>query len=453
MILRGLRQIRAKLGPLWWYSGLVFVAGQISSLLNAYLMIFLLPQQLSKNELGAVDPLIRLTAMGALPLSVISVVGTKYISAYCASGAGGKIKLLLRDLSLLALAASVIFAVALFFSYPALQIRLNLQGRFILPSLVALAVCACWQPLLNVIFQGTQRFGISSISGLTGASMRVVLALMLVPVLHLAGYMVASFLAGFLAILIGVWGLRDLIHRDVPYASYYADMRGMLGFGLAVGIYLVATSFQYFLEPFVVKHRLLALDAAGYYLVCRFGSIPAFLIGAISFVVFPMFSHRHERGESTAGYLRQALLGTLLIAGSATVVVGLAAGFIFGLRPEWRQYLDYAPYVWRIGIMTTLDSLIAIYTLHEIACRRFEFVRLILPVIVIECVVLYCSFGWGAFQRSVPPAVWQAVATWLPNTLSCAVNIFVIFRIVQVLLLLSHWLWKSRADNQSEGDT
>lgn len=431
-----LRAFRQEMGPFWWHTILIFAASRIADIANLYVGVFYLPAALSQGELGAVDPVTRLAGFAAIPMAIISVVGAKYISTYLARNERGKIKQFMRDMALLGLASAVVFSLVLVATFESFRVRLGLDNRFILPALCALGVLSCWQPLVQVVLQGMQKFYTVAFMGVGGNLLRVVLVLCLVPLLHLSGYLFATFISGVVVVALSIWSLKPYIARNVSSAPYYAEWRGILAFAWPITIMTCVATVQSFVEPFVVKHFLHEKDAAGYYMICRFGSIPNFLVGAIGFVLFPLMSSKHERGEDTGGYLSQALGAALLVSGGGTLVLGVSSGWLFNLLPQWRPFVGYTPLIWFIGLQVTLDAAISIYSTHEIACRRFGFLRVIVPVAILDVIILYGSFGWGAFHGWLPDGLWSVVDQTIPRTLTYAVAVMCSTRLLAAAGLL-----------------
>lgn len=433
---------RGRAGPLWWNTGLLFAASRLGDLINLYIGAVFLPGALAATDLGSIEPVQRLAALGAIPIGIITAVGAKYISAYHAAGAGGKIKRWFIDTALLAAAASMGFVLVLVLSYESFRVRMDLAGSHVLAAMCGLAVLACWQPAMAVMLQGTQRFTTLALVGFVEPAIRLALALVLIPRLMLSGYLAAMCFSGFCVLALGWWSVRRFVGRGVVSVSYYSDWRGILSYMMPLAVFIVIGSLQAFIEPFVVKHYLPARDAAGYYVVNRFASIPTYLVGAIGFVLLPLLSHRHERGQETRAYLRQALAvgGALTMVG--TVVLGLALPLVLGMRAEWQPYQSYAIHAWGVGLVVSLSALAAIYATHEMACRCFTMLWVIVPVTVLECAGLYAAFGWGALKEWVPASLWAAVDARVPRTLGFAIGVMLTARAAIAGGLLLHWRWR-----------
>jgi len=428
-----IQSFRERLGPLF------FIAMRVGDLFNFYLGAFYLPRALQPGELGTVEPITRLVALGSLPLAVLCTVGTKYVNTYMATGAAGRLKHLVRDFGVLGIVASIVFPAILLLTYKGIALRLALADPYILPSMMGLAVLACWQPLLSIIFQGAQRFRASVTVSLLTVFLRVALVLILVPVMHLSGYFNATFISGLISIVVGLWFVKDMVSRRITMESYYPDLQAMSRFAIPVACYMIAVAVQGFIEPFIIKQRLPVMDAAGYYIVCRFAFIPAYFANSINYVLFPLMSHQHERGERSHAYLGQTLAVGMVISLAVALVIGLGAGWLFDLRSDWRAYQSYTPFALRIAITAAADAVISIYAMNEIACRRFRFVIPVAIVTVVEGAMLYGSFGWGVFQTVVPAGLWRAVADHVPNTLNYCINIFILARVVLIVALIWQW--------------
>ena len=442
-LLTRLRQLRQSVGHLWWFTGLLFVVQRLGDVVNLYVTMFVLPHVLSQNELGAVDPVVRLVGFAGIPLGIVSTVGAKYLSTYHATGRLGRIKRFMRDMSLLGVGSSFVFIAVLVWTFPAIQSRLGVGGAHLLLGLCAYAFVAASAPLVGVMLQGMRLFYVTAAAGLADPIVRLTAVLLLVPAFHLAGYLLAVFLAGAATMLIGVLGIRGYLFGNVSSESYYDDLRAMLAYALPVAIGAAAGACFGFIEPFTVKHFLPAEDAAGYFIASRFGSIPGYLVGAVGFVVFPLLSHRHERGEDTQAILTQSLLVTGAVCLAGTVVLGLGARWLLALRADWARYLAYAPAIGAFGVMVTLQSLASIYMTHEMACRRFTFLWVTVPLMVLESVVLYGSFGWAALRPHLPGGLWQVVEDATPHTLAFALGVMLVARFVMTAGLWLQWeRWK-----------
>ncbi|MFO7534529.1 MAG: oligosaccharide flippase family protein [Kiritimatiellia bacterium] len=436
------RSFRLALGPLWWHAALVFAASRIGDVLNFYTGVFFLPAKLSVGELGAVDPVLRLIGFASIPLAILSTVGVRYVSAWNAKGETGKIKSVAGDLLAVGAVAGFFFCVWVIAVFRPIALRLGLSEK-ILPAVCVLGFFSGLTPVTRVILQGTQRFDAWCVLGVVDPTMRLLFALLFVPAMGLAGYLWGLTGAGCLGLLVCFWAARDAISRRIRQASYAAEWREILRFAWPVGVITLTASVSGFFEPFTVKHFLPEQDAAGYYIACRFGLIPGYLVGAIGYVLLPLVTHRHEKGEATDRFLVQSVLVTAVAGLAGAVLLRVFGGALLNLRQDWMPYAPYAPQIWKIGVMATLDAVIMLYSMHEMACRRFAFAWVLVPVSLVFTAWLYLSFGWGAARPFLPNDLWQFGKDAIPLTLDYAIAIMVVSRLAQVAGLAIVWRKRS----------
>jgi hypothetical protein len=98
-----LQRVKLWLGPLWWYTAILFFVQRLGDLVNAFVGLYLVPHYVSQSELGAVLPLTQVGGMLALPLTILMMTFSKYANTYATRGEYGKVKSLLRDIFILAL--------------------------------------------------------------------------------------------------------------------------------------------------------------------------------------------------------------------------------------------------------------------------------------------------------------------------------------------------------------
>ena len=85
-----LTSIHAKLGDLWWYTMLLFVAQRFGDVINMFVGIWLVPKYVSPEDLGAVLPLSQFVSLIGLPLGIIAIPFMKYLNLYAEKGEFGK---------------------------------------------------------------------------------------------------------------------------------------------------------------------------------------------------------------------------------------------------------------------------------------------------------------------------------------------------------------------------
>jgi hypothetical protein len=252
----------------------------------------------------------------------------------------------------------------------------------------------------------------------------------------LEGYLAVQLLAGFAAAFFLLRGFRSYFGVEVVAVSNRALFKEVGRYFLPSLLMAALFSFQAMMETWIIRHRLPTEQSAAYYLASRFGMIPGYLSGALVAFLFPMVSERHDRGQSTRG-LRLQSLGAML--GVGLLVAALLA--MFGSRllsafAPWRPYVPYASLLWQTALIAVGTGLIALYTTHESACRRFGFLWGVTPVILLEIGGLYSLMGWSFFRPFLPDAVWHGVDGWVRAEIGFVVAFMLASRGVVLLWIL-----------------
>ena len=97
LILRLFKKLKLLLGPLWWYSLLMFGIMRLGDVANAYIGLFLVPQKIPVEELGAVPALMGVVVLASIPFSFLVIPVEKYLNVFIEQGERGKAKALFRD--------------------------------------------------------------------------------------------------------------------------------------------------------------------------------------------------------------------------------------------------------------------------------------------------------------------------------------------------------------------
>ncbi|MBN1558532.1 MAG: hypothetical protein JW951_10360 [Lentisphaerae bacterium] len=434
-LLDAARRVRRRVGPLWWHSGLLFVLMRFGDLCNLYVGVFLVPAFIEQDKLGAVLPLTRLATFVGLPLLIVVRTSMKFLNVFFVHGERGKIKQLLRDLGMGSVVLSVIIVLYLAFAAPFIQVRLKFDNRAIIWLVGALAVSHCWLPVASTSAQGLRKFYTLTLATAGKPVVRLVVIALLICRLQLVGYLAAGLVSSLFFIAFIFVSLRGFTHGAVIRESYRKHWGEMFRYMLPLGLCILVTSLQQVIEPWIVRQRLPVVDSAGFYIAAMFGFIPTFLAGAVRPFLFPLVSERSERKESTRDFHLQTLLLVGVVGAFTTLLLFFVGSWVLSIRPVWREYLAYAPFVWRLGAVTTLQAVITCHVAHETACRRFRFLWYLAPIALIEVVVLYGLMGWSVFRPWLPAALWQWVAGFDVHNLRFIVRGMLAARVVTVLFM------------------
>ncbi len=404
-----LRRLQTRLGPYWWHSALMFGAARLGDVLHIVVGLFLVPLYVSEDKLGAVLPLVSLGAFFAVPLSAAARTTSRYVTEFRVAGERGRIRAILRDLMILAALVSCGGLLLVMAGQSFIAARLKFEGRAI-PLLVGgLIAMACWQPVLNLANQGLGHYYRITVSVMVRAASRLALALILLRLWGLEGYLALQILSGLIVAAFLLRGFREYFATDVVPVSNRALFQKVGRYFLAVLLVSGLFSLQAMMEPWIIRQRLPLEQSAAYYVASRFGMIPAYLAGAMTAFLFPMASERHDRGESAQGLQLQSLFVVMAVGLLVAAGLALFGAPLLDVYPPWRPHIPYVSLLWKTALVATGSSVILLYALSEMACRRFGFLWILAPVILLEIGGLYSLMGWTFYRDLLPAPLWESV--------------------------------------------
>ncbi|NLF22829.1 MAG: oligosaccharide flippase family protein [Lentisphaerae bacterium] len=438
--------MRDRLGPLWWYTLLGFSVNRMGDAVNVFIGLYLVPRLLPGEDLGALLPLMTIGAVFSTPLALLLLPVGKFLSVFAARAQPGKVRALLEDALVLAGLYAVIMTAALLWQGDALLVRLHVADARILWPVAGFAILVCIEPIVSAALRALQQFKPMLGAGLIAPYVRLAGMLVLLVPLGALGYLLAQFATQSFGVLFGLAVLYRFLRKAGPRVSYRPHAREMLAFALPLVALTLVGRIQGPIETMVIRHRLPTVDSAGYYYAFMLGNIPGYFTGAMLPFLWPILSDRFERGQQTEGLLIQSMLFNLVLGTVFVALFALVMPWFFALPGPWRPYGAYAGFVWQAALIGTLKTAQTFYTSHEMACRRFTYMRYLIPLILIECAVLYALPGWAALRPWLPATLWNWVAARYQPSLQGFVTIMLLANAAFTGGMLVEWFVRSRRE-------
>lgn len=443
---KDLRRLRDRLGALWWYTLLGFIVNRLGDAVNIFIGLYLVPRLLPGEDLGALLPLMTIGAVFSTPLALLLLPVGKFLSVFAARAQPGKVRALLEDALVLAGLYAVIMTAALLWQGDALLVRLHVADARILWPVAGFAILVCIEPIVSAALRALQQFKPMLGAGLIAPYVRLAGMLVLLVPLGALGYLLAQFATQSFGVLFGLAVLYRFLRKAGPRVSYRPHAREMLAFALPLVALTLVGRIQGPIETMVIRHRLPTVDSAGYYYAFMLGNIPGYFTGAMMPFLWPILSDRFERGQQTEGLLIQSMLFNLVLGTVFVALFALVMPWFFALPGPWRPYGAYAGFVWQAALIGTLKTAQTFYTSHEMACRRFTYMRYLIPLILIECAVLYALPGWAALRPWLPATLWNWVAARYQPSLQGFVTIMLLANAAFTGGMLVEWFVRSRRE-------
>jgi O-antigen/teichoic acid export membrane protein len=441
----GVRQRwKARLGPLWWYSAILFASSKLSDVVNLYVGVFLIPATILPADLGAIAPLRMLMGVAAVPMGLLSGAGLKFVSAFNTGDEKSLVKAVLKDLAVVAAVLSVGVVFALWLGHDFALARLRVSDPRIVWALAAVIILSYWQAVSSTAVQGLMRFRHLILSGVVGSIAYLLLMVLLLRSFHLLGYVLALAGAGVVGTVYLAWSIREYIRPGIVPASYRAHWPQIKRYVLSTGALSLFMGLAALIEPWTIRNFTSSMDSAGFYMAFMFGQIPLYAAAAFLPFLFSLASERHELGQRTESLLGQSVLAMAAAGIPLIVLLALFGERLLNLRQSWSQYAAYSPLLWKVCVSSTLQGIISAYISHENACHRFFYVKLFVPILAVEIILLYAGMGWGFFRPHLSPALWESVDLLIGPRIEFAVRVMIGFRLLLSLPAFWHLMTAGR---------
>lgn len=410
-----LHALRTRLGDLWWYSALLFIAFRLADAVNFFTGIWLVPRYVDAAELGAVLPLTQVGAVLGIPLSILLLPFSKFLNRYAARGEWGKVKSLLRDVFLLSGAVFVAVLGLAWVILPAVFVRMRVESGRLGLLIVTSGIVTALLPVFTSALQALKRFNVISLNAIVSAPLRFAAMLVALPFRGLSGYFVGQIVPAFYAIGATCLSLRGLFSSKTPFEPYFKeDFLPMARYLLPVAAMVAAATLQSGVETFVIRHRLPDSASAEFYIISRFAEIAAYAGATLALVLFPLAAERPEEQRFTTRLLRQAVAGTAVAGFGFALLLTCFGDALLSLMASTRPYAGAAGRMGLLAAIYALRTCVTCYTNCEIACGRFAFLRFWCGVIVVEAALLYGLNGYTFFYGILPDGWVDAVARFNP---------------------------------------
>ena len=430
-----LAKVHERLGDLWWYSLMIFVACRSGDVIQAFIGLWLVPKYVGPEELGAVLPLQQLTSFLTVPLAVLATVFAKYVNTYATRGEYGKVKCFIRDVFA---ATAVLFALCVGGAYliiPHFYVRLNVASGMLTVLILAAGFAGNVSNLFSSALQGLKMFRTITVQSLISAPIRLATLLVAMPIRALSGYILGQTTPPAACSVLAFCSLRRRLAAHPPDTAWRSDLPEILRYLWPVAVYMGLGAVLASICVTVYRQRLPELESAAYYVLTRFTEIASYVSSSMVFVLFPLSAEAHERGHESSATLRHTIGATFLMTAVAAVAFGVFGKKLLSLSPVWQAYTGYANLLPALTIITGAGVAIGAIVTYEMACRRFGAAALVQLSNVVWTSLLVGFSGIGFFRGILPDAAVDYVVSLHVNRLSVFTWASLVSAILQLALL------------------
>lgn len=428
-----LGRLRERCGDFWWYAALLFLACRSGDIVQAFTGLWLVPHYVGQQELGAALPLIQTAGMVGLPLAILAIPFSRWLTLYLARGELGKVKRLLKVGFVSAVAVFALTVVFAHFLLPLVFERLRIAEGSLGLLILAAGLAGPLSSVFGNALQGLKRFRSMAIFNAAGAPLRLIVMLIAMPFRALSGYLLGQCAAPALLIGVSCFSLRDSLGGKVESVPLGCkDVAEMVRYTIPLAVYMSICVFMAAWQSLLFRQRLPEVESAAFYIISRLAEVAMYAGMTLGVVAFPLAAEARAKGAEAKGLFARLIIGTLIPGLAVTILFALFGGWLLGLVPLWSPYVPYSGLLTVYTLRMALLAVAGAFTSYEMAMGRFTFMYYYAPYLLIETMSLVAFTGSEAFRGILPDAAvdWMAglgaarldfFVWWL---LSCTVAVF-----------------------------
>jgi O-antigen/teichoic acid export membrane protein len=424
-------RIKTRLGELWWYTLVIFIAQQLGAVINAVIGVWLVPHYVPKQELGALLPLASIGGLLGLPLTILMIPFMKFLNKYMVQEEYGKVKALLRDIFLLATITFVLVAGLAHFLMPLAFERLRVENGLLSILIISSGIMGALAPVFATALQALRKFNIAALTAFLSTVVRFVTLLVALPIRGISGYFVGQIVQFLFCIVVSLAALRKQLFSNVKMVSYWSeDWKPILKFTAWNALLYSVSQVMGTTEGFVIRHRLSEHESAGYYMISRFAEITFYISSAATVALFPLISEHHERvNNQEYRLLTQSSVVSFAAGLIFSIVFTPVVWYLFVLKEEWNAYLPLIPHMVALSLLQLIRGSTHCFVIFKTAKNEFDFVPYYVAVFGLEAVLLYCLTGYAFFAPWMPSTWLDAFVAFNPCRLSVVLGVILLHSI------------------------
>ena len=444
-----LSRVHAKLGDLWWYTILLFVAQRFGDVINMFVGLWIVPKYVPMEELGAVLPLTSVVSVIGIPLSIVAIPFLKFIAVFAEKKEFGKAKALIRDTFIGTGIFAILSVLIAYYVLPFFFERLRVQNGSLAFLLVVVTVLSAVSNITLNAVSALKMFAQTVWYSTIAAPLRLVLMIVLMPFRPLSGYVVGNASAPMVNLIGPFIALRKFFRSGVKAEPYWHEYgRAILMYTWPLVLMTVFSAITGNMDMLVIRHRLCDFESAGYYMITRFSDITMQLGAVFTAFLLPMLAGKDGDDSESRKLAFQSLLGVMGTGLLLTVALHLFGEPLLRLKSEWATYVSLAPQMTAMALNSTLGMAASCLTSVFIARGRFAFLWYCLGIGLGKSVLIYALCGITFFQGILPLPWIDSVLSFNPCRLTFVIEANLAAGVLTLVLLCIHVFGRCRSSSR-----
>ena len=431
-----LSRIHAKLGDLWWYTILLFVAQRFGDVINMFVGLWIVPKYVPMEELGAVLPLTQVVGLIGVPLTIISIPFLKFIAVFAEKKEFGKAKALIRDTFVGTGVFALLSILIAYFILPFFFERLRVQSGSLAFLLVVVTVLSAISCVFGNAVTALKLFKESVWFQAVAAPLRLLMMVVFMPFRALSGYVIGGSAGPMVSVVGSFFALRKFWRSSGKTQSYWREYRSAIWrYTWPLIIMTVVCAVTSNMDMLVIRHRLCDFESAGYYMITRFSDISLQLGSAFVAFLLPLLATHDGDDVEARRMTRHSVCGVLVAGLLLSGLLAMVGRPLLSARGDWAPYVSLTPHMVALALNGAVGTASTCITTAFVARGRFSFLWYALTIGVVKSVILYALTGYTFFEGMVPESWLQAVAEFNPNRLSVVIWVMSVANLLTLALL------------------
>jgi len=367
------------------YSLIIFILTMVGNIANYFFQI-IMGRMLDVDNFGVFNSLYSLYSIISIPVSVVLVVVSKYVSEN--KVLSGNLNSLLRIF---------FFYVFIFLiCYLSLGIALsgliasyiNVESKILVSFVIIAAGFGIILPVATGGLQGEKKFFAFGIVNLVFPLTKLFGSIIFVLLgFELNGIILSLILGNIFAILLGLWFLKLDFKPSPENINFKISVKALqfvwITFLVNVGMTVLTN-----IDIIIVKHYFTD-ETTGFYSVASIlGKMILYISSSIVFVMFPFIAEASAKKDNVNKILKKALLYggglSVLCAIGLNILTKQVILILFGSK-----YLESAIYILPVSLWVIIISFINILTSYFLA---INYAKLLSASLVIGCLISFLLF-------------------------------------------------------------
>ena len=356
---------------------------------GSYLYHLMTGRLLGPSSYGALESAISLLYILFVPTMTLSLVVVKFVSAYYGKKNMDAINSLYNYLFARVVIYGVAFTIILLILSP-------LIAQFLKFPNIYLSIFISFTFLVNLFYildksvvQGLTKFFKFSFLNFIETAVKLVLGIGLIYL----GYSVIGAFAGigvglFVAFFISQVFVKESVRIKFSLKANFLHKRDLWKFAIPTFITTLALTSIFTTDIILVRHFFHGVESGYYSAISVLGKIIYFAAAPVIFVVFPLASEFHAKGENYLRFLYQGLVVAGIICVGITSAYFLIPNFMVSIL-FGSSYIPVVPYLGIFGVFISIYTLCALISNFYLSIHKTNVSYLVLFAAFLQIVLIY----------------------------------------------------------------